>query len=313
MWKKGLAVAGAFILSVSLVACSSNAGGGSEKGKGLTGTIKIDGSSTVYPISQAVAEEFMKKNPGVNVTVAESGTGAGFQKWSKKETDLSDASRLIKDDEKAAAKKSGLEPKEIPVAFDGISVVVNKKNNFAKSITKDELKKIWEPNSKVKTWKDVRSSWPNKPIKLYGPGTSDGTFDYFTGAIVGEEGKSRTDYTQSEDDNTLVKGVAGDEYALGYFGFSYYKENKSKLNALKVDNGDGAVAPSVKTIKDGSYAPLSRMIYVYADKKTMAENKAIKEFLSFYLKDGKQLVSDVGFIPLQDKDYKKGLARLEGK
>ncbi|SFS71626.1 PstS family phosphate ABC transporter substrate-binding protein [Marininema halotolerans] len=314
MWKKGLAVAGALLLSVSLAACSSNAsGGGSEKDKGLSGTIRIDGSSTVFPISQAVAEEFMKKNPNVNVTVAQSGTGAGFDKWTKQETDLSDASRLIKDEEKEAAKKSGLEPKEFPVAFDGISVVVNKENDFAKTITTKELKKIWEPDSKVKTWKDVRSNWPDKPIKLYGPGTSDGTFDYFTGAIIGEEGKSRTDYTQSEDDNTLVTGVSGDKYALGYFGFSYYEENKDKLNVLKVDNGKGGVAPSFETIKNGTYSPLSRSIYVYADEKTMTENKAIKEFLSFYLKEGKQLVSDVGYVPLTDKDYEKGIALLEDK
>lgn len=207
MLKKSLQVAGALVLSLSMVVgCASNDpnAGGENGGDGLSGTIKIDGSSTVYPVSQAVAEEFMKKNPGVEVTVSKSGTGGGFEKWTKKETDLSDASRTIKDEEKKAAEEAGLEPIEVPVAFDGITVVVNKENDFVDQLTVEQLKKIWEPDSKVKTWKDVNSEWPDEPIKLYGPGTASGTFDYFTEEIVGEGGKSRTDYTQSEDDNTLV-------------------------------------------------------------------------------------------------------------
>ncbi|MFC4075754.1 PstS family phosphate ABC transporter substrate-binding protein [Salinithrix halophila] len=316
MLKKSLTVAGALVLSLSLaVGCQSNANtqGGGEGGDKLSGTIKIDGSSTVYPISQAVAEEFMKKHPGVNVTVAQSGTGGGFEKWTKKETDLSDASRPIKDDEKKKAEKNGLEPVEIPVANDGITVVVNKENDFVKELSVEDLKKIWKPDSKVKTWKDVKPEWPDKPIKLYGPGTSSGTFGYFTEEVVGEEGKSRTNYTQSEDDNTLVQGVAGDKYSLGYFGYAYYEENKDKLKAVKIDGGKGAVAPTDKTIADGTYAPLSRPIFVYADKKSLNERKEIKEFMKFYLTTGKELVSEVGYIPLPEDQYKKGLEMIEGK
>jgi phosphate transport system substrate-binding protein len=312
MWKKSMLIAGVVALSISVFAgCSSNAGKGGAGGSGLSGEIKIDGSSTVYPISQAVAEEFMKENPGVNVTVSQSGTGGGFEKWAKKETDLSDASRPIKDDEKAAAEKAGRKPVQIPVAYDGISVVVNKKNNFVDKLTFDQLKKIWEPNSKVKTWKDVNPKWPDKPIKLYGPGTSSGTFDFFTEKVVGEEGKSRTDYTQSEDDNTLVQGVAGDETALGYFGYAYYEENKDQLKVVKVDGGKGAIEPSQDTIRDTSY-PLSRPIFVYADQNDL-KKKEIQEFLKYYLTVGKELVSEVGFIPLPDEEYKKGLDQLQSK
>src|SRR5699024_3487083 len=275
----------------------------------LSGKIQIDGSSTVYPVSQAVAEEFMKKNPGVNITVSQSGTGGGFEKWAKQETDLSDASRQIKEEEKKNAEKAGLDPIEVPVAKDGITVVVNKENDFVDKLTVEQLKKIWEPNSKVKTWKDVNPEWPDEPIKLYGPGTSSGTFDYFTEEIVGEEGKSRTDYTQSEDDNTLVQGVTGDKNALGYFGYAYYKENKEKLKAVPIDAGKGAVTPTDETIQSGKYAPLSRPIYVYASKQAM-EKEHIKKFMEFYLTEGKELVPKVGFVPLKDEKYQASLKEL---
>lgn len=312
MLKKSLQVAGVLILSLSLVVgCSSNnpnASDGKEDG-GLSGTIKIDGSSTVYPVSQAVAEEFMKKNPGVNVTVSQSGTGGGFEKWAKKETDLSDASRPIKDEEKKAAEDAGLEPIELPVAYDGITVVVNKENDFVDTLTIDQLKKIWEPKSKVKTWKDVNPEWPDQPIKLYGPGTSSGTFDYFTDEIVGEEGKSRTDFTQSEDDNTLVQGVAGDKNALGYFGFAYYVENKDKLKAVKIDAGKGAVEPTNENIQSGKYAPLSRPIFVYASKQALDKDH-IKQFLEFYMTEGKEFVPEVGYIKLTDDKYEENLKTI---
>ncbi|WP_425437241.1 PstS family phosphate ABC transporter substrate-binding protein [Melghirimyces profundicolus] len=310
--KKSLQIAGALVLSLSLVVgCSSNNpnAGGEGGGEGLSGKIKIDGSSTVYPVTSAVAEEFMKKNPGVDVTVSQSGTGGGFEKWAKKETDLSDASRPIKDEEKEAAEKAGLEPIEVEVAKDGITVVVNKENDFVDKLTVDQLKKIWEPNSKVKTWKDVNPEWPDKPIKLYGPGTSSGTFDYFTEEIVGEEGKSRTDYTQSEDDNTLVQGVAGDKNALGYFGYAYYEENKDKLKAVPIDAGKGAVEPTEETIQSGKYAPLSRPIFVYASKQAM-EKEHIKKFMEFYLTEGKELVPEVGYIKLKDEKYEEELKEL---
>ncbi|MBA4495512.1 PstS family phosphate ABC transporter substrate-binding protein [Paenactinomyces guangxiensis] len=308
MWKKGLILGTVLTLAIgAVVGCSGGKTGASASGeKGLSGTVKIDGSSTVFPISQAVAEEFMKENPGVKVTVAESGTGGGFKKWANGETDISDASRPIKDEEKAAAAEKGIQPVEIPVAYDGIAVVVNKENKFVDSLTVDELKKIWEPNSKVKTWKDVRPEWPAEPIKLYGPGTASGTFDYFTDEVVGEEGKSRTDYTASEDDNVLVKGVQGDKNSLGYFGFAYYVENKDKLKIVKIDGGKGPVEPTEQTINDGTYAPLSRSIYIYPSNKSL-EKPEVKQFVKFYLETAKDLVSEVGYVPLPDAEYQKGL------
>ncbi|SEM97438.1 PstS family phosphate ABC transporter substrate-binding protein [Lihuaxuella thermophila] len=310
MLKKGLLLGGVFALAFgAVVGCSSGqAGNGNQAGgdKQLTGSIRLDGSSTVYPISQAVAEEFMKENPGVKVTVAESGTGGGFKKWANGEIEISNASRPIKDEEKAAAKQKGIEPVEIPVAYDGIAVVVNKENKFVDSLTVEELKKIWEPNSKVKTWKDVRPEWPAEPIKLYGPGTASGTFDYFTEEVVGEGGKSRTDYTASEDDNVLVKGVEGDKNSLGYFGYAYYMENKDKLKIVKIDAGKGAIEPTDQTIKDGTYAPLSRKIFIYPSNKVLVKPE-VKEFLKFYLETAKDLVKEVGYVPLPDADYQKSL------
>lgn len=308
MLKKGVILGSIVALAMgALVGCSGYA---SENGSGLSGVVKLDGSSTVYPISQAVAEEFMLANPGVKVTVGESGTGGGFKKWAAGETDISNASRLIKDEEKAEAQKNGIEPIEIPVAYDGIAVVVNKNNNFVDSLTVEELKKIWEPNSKVKTWKDVRPEWPAEPIKLYGPGTASGTFDYFTGEIVGAEGKSRTDYTASEDDNVLVKGVAGDKNALGYFGFAYYKENQDKLKAVKIDAGNGPVEPNEQTINDGTYSPLGRPIFIYVSNKSL-ERPEVKEFVKFYLENAAILADEVGFVALPEAEYQKGLDKVK--
>jgi phosphate transport system substrate-binding protein len=310
MLKKGLILGAAFTLAFgALVGCGGQKQNDSG-GKGLSGAIKIDGSSTVYPISQAVAEEFMKANPDVNVTVGESGTGGGFKKWASGEIDISDASRPIKEEEKEAAKPNGIEPVEIPVAYDGIAVVVNKENNFVDKLTVDELKKIWEPDSKVKTWKDVRDSFPAEPIKLYGPGTASGTFDYFTGEIVGEEGKSRTDYTASEDDNVLVKGVQGDKGGLGYFGYAYYLENKDKLKIVPIDAGKGAIAPTDQTINDGTYSPLSRPVFIYPSNKSL-QKPEVKEFVKFYLETAKELVKEVGYVPLPDAKYQEGLSKVK--
>lgn len=311
MFKKGILLGSIFTLAFgAMVGCSTGKkaeeGGEGAAQSGLSGTIKIDGSSTVYPLSQAMAEEFMKANPGVQVTVGESGTGGGFKKWANGETDISDASRPIKDKEKAAAAEKGIEPVEIPVAYDGISVVVNKENTFVDSLTVEELKKIWEPNSKVKTWKDVRPEWPAEKIALYGPGTASGTFDYFTEEVIGESGKSRTDYTASEDDNVLVKGVAGDKNSLGYFGYAYYLENKDKLKVVKIDGGKGPVEPTDQTINDGSYSPLSRPIFIYPSKKTL-EKPEVKAFVKFYLENAKDLAGEVGYVPLPDADYQKSL------
>lgn len=305
-------VAIATIFALIVVGCGSSKTGSTSNtsetaaGEKLAGDIKIDGSSTVGPISEAVAEEFMAQNPDVKVTVGISGTGGGFKKFVAGELDITDASREIKDEEKAEAEKAGIEYIEIPVAYDGISVVVNKDNDWAKDITVDELKKIWEPNSKVTTWKQVRAEWPDEKITLYGPGTDSGTFDYFTKEINGEEKASRTDYQPSEDDNVLVQGVAGDKGALGYFGYAYYIENSDKIKALAVND----IEPTEETIKGQTYTPLSRPLFLYVSKNAL-ERPEVKAFLEFYLSDGAQLVTDVGYVQLDQTEYDKGLASIK--
>ena len=283
---------------------------GSSFAETLKGTVKIDGSSTVFPITEAVAEEFGKKHRRVRVTVGVSGTGGGFKKFSTGEVDINDASRPIKDSEKKLAKKNGIEYIQLPVAFDGISVVVNRKNTWLDYLTVTELKMIWEPGSQVKTWKDVRASWPDRKIRLYGPGTDSGTFDYFTGAINGKSHASRSDFTKSEDDNVLVQGVAGDRDALGYFGFAYYSGNKDKLKIVPIKNKKAPVSPSLTTINDGSYSPLSRPIYIYASKKAV-QRPEVATFVEFYLKNAGELSKEVGYVPLKKSQYDKGLQKLK--
>ncbi len=267
----------------------------------LQGTIKIDGSSTVFPITEAVAEEFQKVNPKVRVTVGVSGTGGGFKKFTAGETDINNSSRGIKPDEMAKATENKVEFIEIMIGYDGLSIVVNPKNTWAKSITMDQLKKLWEPNSKVATWKDLDPSWPDKKIKLYGPGTDSGTFDYFTEEVVGKAKSSRADYTASEDDNALVTGIAGDENALGYFGFAYFQENKKKIKDLPVvgKKGGEPVPPNDTTIENGSY-PLSRPLFLDIAKKSTARPE-VEAFMQFYLKNAKDLVKQVGYTPLPAK------------
>lgn len=276
----------------------------------LSGTIEIDGSSTVYPITEAVAEEFMNVNPDVLVTVGVSGSGGGFKRFTVGETDISDASRPIKDKEAAKAEENGIEYYEMPVAFDGITVVVNPDNDWVDHLTVEELKKIWEPESNVKKWSDIRPDWPDKEIKLYGPGTDSGTFDYFTEEICGDGGASRADYTASEDDNILVQGVVGDKYALGYFGYAYYAENTDKLKSVAIDNGDGPVEPTMETINNGSYSPLSRPLFIYVSKKSL-ERPEVKEFVKFYMENAPQLVKEVGYVPLTDEMYKDNLSKVK--
>ncbi len=266
--------------------------------------IRIDGSSTVFPITEAVAEDFSTANKDIQVTVGVSGTGGGFKKFLANETDINDASRTIDATEMATAKKAGIEFLEIPIAYDGITIITNPKNTWAKEITTAELKKIWEPNSTVKTWKDVRASWPDQPLRLYGPGVASGTFDYFTEAINGKAHLSRADFTKSEDDNVLVKAVAGDTYALAFLGFAYYKENNKKLNALAVNNGKATVTPNEVTINDGTYAPLSRKVYIYVNKKAMAKPE-VARFLNFYIATVPALSKEVGYIPLKQEEYTK--------
>ena len=272
-------------------------------------TISGDGSSTVFPITEAVAEEFGKTRDDVDVIVGISGTGGGFQKFCNGETDFNDASRPIKDEEEQACADNGVEPVEFQVAFDGVSVMVNPANDFVECLTVDELKSIWEPGSTVDSWNDVRPEWPDQPIRLYGPGTDSGTFDYFTGVIVGEEDASRADYQASEDDNVLVQGIAGDENALGYFGFAYYEQNTDRLKLVAVDDGEGCVAPSRETILNGEYSPLSRPLFVYVRADAL-ERPEVADFMRFYLTEGRTLVQEVGYVEAPDEVYEDGLAKI---
>jgi phosphate transport system substrate-binding protein len=276
----------------------------------LSGSVKLDGSSTVGPISEAVAETFNAANPKVKVSVGMSGTGGGFKKFVVGETDISDASRPIKSKEADTAKEKGVEFLEIPVAYDGLSVVINPKNTWAASLTLDELKKIWSADSKINNWSQVRAGFPNKPLKLYGPGTASGTFDYFVEEVLGKEGKSRADYNASEDDNALVQGVSQDEGGLGYFGFAYYEENASKLKLVSIDSGKGPVAPSTDSIRNGSYAPLSRPLFIYVSKKSF-DRPEVKAYVNFYLDKAPELVSGVGYIALPENVYAAIKKRVE--
>ncbi|MDZ7673010.1 MAG: PstS family phosphate ABC transporter substrate-binding protein [Halanaerobiales bacterium] len=259
----------------------------------LEGSVKIDGSSTVYPVTQAMAEEFSYVNSKVRVPVGISGTGGGMEKFAIGETDISNASREIKDSEAAKAKENGIEFTKFTVAYDGITVVVNPENDWANDITVEELQKIWEPGSSVETWSDVRPEWPNEEIELYGPGADSGTFDYFTGAIVGNESESRADYTASEDDNVLVQGVSGSKYALGYFGYAYFEENQNKLKALAI-NG---VKPNPENIETNKYTPLSRPLFIYVNNASV-KRPEVEAFLNFYFENARELVPMVGYVAL---------------
>jgi phosphate transport system substrate-binding protein len=266
--------------------------------------IKIDGSSTVYPITEAVAEEFQKSTK-VKVTVGESGTGGGFKKFCRGETDISDASRPISQKEMDACKEAGIQYIELPIAYDALTVVVNDKNDWVKSLSVDELKKIWGPGSSVKNWKDVNPAYPDKKMGLYGPGTASGTFDYFSEAINGKSKAHRTDYTPSEDDNVLVQGVTGNVGGLAYFGMAYYEENKDKLRAIPISakTGGPAILPSVQTVEDGTYQPLARPIFIYVNATAAAFKPEVKAFVNFYLENAPTLVKEVKYVPLPTADY----------
>ena len=291
---KALTIAGFLTSSVAM----SNAAFAAEK------IIKIDGSSTVYPITEAVAEEFQKSQK-VKVTVGESGTGGGFKKFCRGETDISNASRPISQKEMDTCKEAGIQFIELPVAFDALTVAVNDKNDWVKTLTVEELKKIWQPGSTVKNWKQVNSAFPDKPLSLYGPGTASGTFDYFTEAINGKSKASRTDYTPSEDDNVLVQGVSGNVGGMAYFGLAYYEENKDKLRAVAIADkaGKPGVLPSPETVKDGTYQPLSRPIFIYVNATAAAFKPEVKAFINFYLENAPQLVKEVKYVPLTTEDY----------
>ena len=278
----------------------------------LRGTVSIDGSSTVFPISEAVAEEFLAVQPRVRVTVGVSGTGGGFKKFLAGEIDINDASRPIKMKEVKQASASGIGFIELPIAYDGLSVVVNTKNDWVDHLTITELNKIWQPGSSVTRWSDVRDGWPETEIQLYGPGTDSGTFDYFTETINGKSGASRPDYTANEDDNALVRGISGDEGSLGYFGYAYYAANKDKLRVVAIDGGKGPVAPTEITINNGSYAPLSRPVFIYVRPDAL-DRKEVRAFVDFYIESAPMLATEVGYIPLPDSVYAGAKQRVESR
>jgi phosphate transport system substrate-binding protein len=313
-----------FVLTLPVLALAACGGGSATSSQQASGgaasqVIRVDGSSTVFPITEAVAEEFQRANHGARVTVGLSGTGGGFQKFCRDETDISNASRPIKPTEVDACRSAGVEYIELPVAYDGIAVVVHPANAWATSMTVAELKKLWEPaaQGKILRWSQIRTGWPDREVHLFGAGVDSGTFDYFTEAIVGKEDQSRGDFTSSEDDNVIVQGVSRDELALGFFGYAYYEENKDKLRLVAIDDGDdsngkGAIAPSPETVKDGTYRPLSRPIFIYPKVKAL-DRAEVRGFVDFYLSTGTPLVREVGYIPLTDREYDLVRTRLAAR
>jgi len=298
----------ALVFTVVLWGCGGGGGGGDADG--LTGEVRIDGSSTVFPVAEAVAEEFQRENRGVRVTVGLSGSGGGFKRFCSGEIDVSNASREIDESEREACAQNGVEFVELPVALDGLSVTVNPANDFCDCLTVEELRRIWQPDSDVATWQDVRQEWPDEGMQLYGPGTDSGTFDYFTETIVGDAGASRADYQASEDDNVLVTGVAGDRYALGYFGYAYYEENQDKLQLVGVDSGDGCVRPTPETIEGGTYAPLSRPLFIYVNTEAVQRSE-VRAFVTYFMNNAPELVPATGYLTLPPEQYQQDLRMVE--
>ncbi len=291
------------IATLALLASGCGGGGGGS-------TISADGSSTVGPFTTKAAEDF-KTAGGVDVTVGISGTGGGFERFCAGETDLSNASRPIEEDEQAACADAGIEYLEFQVANDALTNVVNENNDWATCLTVEQLKAIWEPGSTVKSWNQVDPSFPDVPLKLFGAGTDSGTFDYYTDVIVGQEGASRTDYNASEDDNVTVQGVAGEQGGLGYFGFSYFEENQDTLNAVEVDGGQGCVAPSVESAQDGSYTPLARPLFVYVKKSSFDENEDVRDFVKYLLDNEQSIAEAARFVPLSQEQLAEQQSKLE--
>ncbi len=278
----------------------------------LSGTIEIDGSSTVFPLTEAAAEEFGKEQKSVRVSVGVSGTGGGFERFCAGEIPIADASRPIKDAEAQNCADKGIEPIELSVAYDGLSVVISKSNDFVDHLTVEELNKIFVTGSTVKTWADVREGWPAEEIKMFSPGADSGTYDYFNEAILEKQGiRNDAQISFSEDDNTLVQGVSGNKYGIGYFGYAYFEENADKLTVVPVDGGSGPIAPSLDTIKDGSYAPLSRPLYIYVDKNALAERPEVAGFVDFYINNIGTWASEVGYVPMPDEKYAEEAAKLK--
>ncbi len=301
------------LLALVSAGCPDRGGGGAED------EVRVDGSSTVYPISEAVAEELGKARPGARVTVGVSGTGGGFKKLAAREVDVAGASRPIKPSEVEACCAGGVATVELPVAFDGIAIIVHPSNTWARSMTVAELRRLWAPEAQgvVRRWRDVRSDWPDREVHLFGAGVDSGTYDYFTRAVVGREHASRGDYTSSEDDNVLCQGVAGDPDALGFLGLAYYEGNRDRLAVVSIDDGDatngtGPIAPSPATIRDGTYQPLARPVFIYARLDAL-ERPEVAAFVSFYLERGPALAEEVGYVALPEQAYRLARERLEAR
>lgn len=289
------------LVAVALAALTlAGCGGDGDNGGGtnLTGAVLVDGSSTVAPLSKAAADIYREEEPKVNVTVGTSGTGGGFEKFCKGETDISDASRQIKDGEKESCAAATIGFTELVVANDALTVVVNKNNTWVDCLTVAQLKKVWDQGSTVRNWKEIDPSFPDQKLDLFGPGTDSGTFDFFTAAVNGKEDRSRADYTASENDNVLVQGVAGSKGGLGYFGYTYFEENADKLKAIKIDGGKGCVAPSVSSAQDGSYQPLSRPLFIYVSNRAMESKPQVRDFVEFYAQHIDEIVAEAKYVPL---------------
>jgi len=298
-------------LALLVASCGDDAGG-SDAGAGVSGQVRVDGSSTVFPLSNAAAELFAEEAPDVSVTVGQSGTSGGFEGFCDGKTDISDASRPIDEEEVKICEKNGIEFTELQVAVDALTVVAHP-DVEVDCITTDQLKTIWEPaaDGKITNWNQVDPSFPDLPLELFGPGTDSGTFDYFTEEIVGEEGASRGDYESSEEDDVIVEGVAGTEGSMGYFGFTYFEENSDKLKALEVDSGSGCVAPSVETAQDGSYTPLARPLFIYVANKAYADKPQVKAYVDYYIENLEEIVTEAQYIPLNEEQYGETQGQLE--
>lgn len=288
-WRRPLLVAGAVVIPLMLAGCGTR-----------TQVIAIDGSSTVFPLTAIAAEDFQLATPAVQVKVGASGTGGGFAKFCRGETDANDASREIKPEEADECAANGVEYGRLTLALDAITVVINPKNTWAQCLTVEQLKKIWEPDSSVRNWQDLDPAFPDVPLRLFGPGTDSGTFDYFTKEIVGEEGASRTDFTPSEDDNVIVQGVKGTTGGLGYLGFTYYEQNATVISDVAIDNGEGCVEPTVASAQDGSYAPLSRPLYIYPSVQALAR-PVVADFFRFYVANDDSIAQAAAYVPLNDE------------
>ena len=313
---KWLALVASGTLALGAAACGeggtdgdggNGAGGG---GEGLSGTIKIDGSSTVAPLSEAAAELFQAENPQVRVTVGTSGTGGGFEKFCAGETDISDASRQIEDDERKLCAQNGVSYEEIQVANDGLAVIVNPENDWADCLTVDQVRKIYDKGSTVKNWKDVDPTFPDEPMELFGAGTDSGTFDYFTEAINGEEGRSRSDYNATEDDNVTVQGVSGSKGGIGYLGLSYVEQNEGKVKAAQIDGDDGCVAPSTETVQSGEYKPLSRPLFIYPKSEAL-QRPEVKGFVDSYIREASAIAEQAQFVPLTPEQQQKAEQKVQ--